>query len=90
MRVFVKQRNDLKFSKDYARNVYSRIRTNLRQEYQLESTDVIDLIKNKDLVNINFAGEIYILHTILVKNIIFLIEHDILLLLIIESLCPDN
>ena len=90
MRVFVKQRNELKFTKDYARNIYSRIRTNLRQEYNLESTDVIDLIKNKDLVNINFNGEIYILHTVLVKNIIFLIEHDTLLILTIEALCPDN
>jgi hypothetical protein len=89
MRVFVKLR-DMQYSRDYARNVYSRIRTNLKQEYNLENTDVIDLIKNEEILNINFNGEIHIPYTTLVKNIILLIEHDYMLLSIIDTICPSN
>ena len=90
MRIFIKQRNELKYSRDYARNIYSRIRTNLKQEYGLYSMDIIDLLKNDNIVNIKFGDQICIPRTILAKNITVLVEHDALLILLINKLCPIN
>ena len=87
MRTFVKQRdNSIKYSRDYARNTYSRIRTNLRKDYKLTSVEVVDLIRNQQLLNICFNGEVCIPDTTLVKNIILPINHDILLTLLIDRL----
>ena len=80
MRVFIKQRDPLqKFNKDFARNVYSRIRTNMRKTYKLDYYEPIDIIKDKDLLNISYNENIYIPDTLLKKNLIFNIENDILL-----------
>ena len=83
MRVFVKLRNKT-FTRDYARNVYSRIRTSIKMEYGHNYSDVISLIKNNELVQINFGGEIMIPNTILAKNIIIPVSHDKFLLSIID------
>ena len=85
MRVFVKQR-EINFSRDYARNIYSRVRTSLRKEYGHNNTNVIDLIKNDELVKINFDGEILIPNTTLEKNIMYPIEHDSFLMSIIDAI----
>lgn len=85
MRVFIKQRNgNARYSRSYLRNVHSRIRTNLKKEYNLISVEAIDLIKNDDLLNIVFNGEICIPNTSLAKNIILAIHPDALLISIIN------
>ena len=83
LRVFFKLR-DVKFSRDVARNVYSRIRTSLKKEYGHNYADVIDLIKKDDLVNINFNGDIVIPNTTLVSNTMYQINHDKFLLSILD------
>ena len=85
MRVFVKLR-EINYSRDYARNVYSRIRTSLKKEYGYDYTDAIDLIKNKEMLNINYNGEILIPNTTLVSNIIYPVCHDEFIISIIESI----
>ena len=85
MRIFIKQR-EIIFTRDYARNVYSRIRTNLRKEYGHNYNDVVDLIKTDSLINIRFNDEILIPNTTLVSNIIYPTVHDDFLLSIIDSI----
>ena len=83
LRVFVKSRK-IKFTRDFARNVYSRIRTNLKFEYNIDHVDAIQIIKNKELVNIEYKGQINIPNTVLKKNIIQEIDNDKFLLSIID------
>ena len=89
LRVFVRLR-ETNFSRDYARNVYSRVRTSLRKEYGHDYIDVIDLIKNNDLVNINYGSERLIPNTILASNIMYPIEQDNFLLTVINSIAQAN
>ena len=80
MRVFIKQRDPLqKFNKDFARNVYSRIRTNMKKTYNLEYYEPIDIIRKKELLDNSHKGNIYIPDTFLEKNLIFKIQKDKLL-----------
>jgi hypothetical protein len=91
MRVFIKHRSpELKYNRDYARNVYSRIRTNLKNDYNLFATDMIDLIKNPKILNIQFNDNIYLVDTVLVKNILLAVNHDYLLLSILDNLFHNN
>ena len=85
MRVFVKLR-EMNFSRDYARNIYSRIRTSLKKEYGHNYNDAVDLIKNEELVNINFDGEILIPNTTLVSNMIFPTANDYFLMSLIDTI----
>ncbi len=89
MRVFFKQREDNKYSKDYARNVYSRIRTSLKQELNMDSFDAIDVIKNHRLLRIKYNGNIFIPNTLLVEDIVLPVKHDLFLLSIIEAIHPN-
>ena len=85
MRVFIKLRKKT-FTRDYARNVFSRIRTNLKMEYGQNYTDAISLIKDKEIVQINFDSEILIPNTTLGKNMIFPVKNDNFLISIIDSI----
>ena len=88
MRIFVKRREDGNYTKDYSRNVYSRIRTNLKQEFNLDNFDAIDLIKDDELLKIRYENNICIPNTLLFEDIILLIDHDQLLVSVIDSICP--
>ena len=90
MRIFIKQRDNSLYTRDYARNVYSRIRTNLKQDYNLTSIDFIDLLKNPKLLKINFNGHIYLIDTLLIKNIFLKINPDVFLILVIQALHVNN
>ncbi|MCX8514065.1 MAG: hypothetical protein ORN24_00690, partial [Burkholderiales bacterium] len=86
MRLFIKQRDpNALFSRDYARNAYSRIRTNLRKDYNLEYFDPIDLIRDKTKLNINQNGNLCIPDTILENNLFLEIEHDTFLISLLNS-----
>jgi hypothetical protein len=81
MRLFIKQRDpDALYNRDYARNAYSRIRTNLRKDYNLEYFDPIDLIRDKTTLNINQNGNLCIPDTVLQNNLLLEIEHDAFLI----------
>lgn len=88
MRIFVKRREDGSYTKDYSRNVYSRIRTNLKQEFNLDNFDAIDLIKDDALLNIQYKNNICVPNTLLLEDIILSVEHDQLLVAVIDSICP--
>ena len=85
MRVFMQLR-DMHYSRDYSRNISSRIRTSLKKDYGHAHSYAIDIIKDQSLVNINFDGEIMIPNTILSNNIINPINHDNFLVYIINTL----
>ena len=85
MRVFMQLR-DMNYSRDYSRNINSRIRTSLKKDYGHNHSDAIDVIKNQSLLNINFDGEILIPNTVLANNIIIPISHDYFLVSILKAL----
>ena len=89
MRVFVKLR-DINYTRDYARNIYSRVRTSLKKEYGYNYTDAIDLIKDNELVKINFDGDILIPNTTLDTNMMYPIAHDTFLLSIIDFMSLNS
>lgn len=86
MRIFTRQRKTNYYSRDYARNSYSRIRTNLKHEYNLECFEAIDLIKNDSLLRINFNGEICMPHIELLNTVLFPVNHDSFLLHLINQM----
>lgn len=85
MRVFMQLR-DMNYSRDYSRNINSRIRTSLKKDYGHNHSDAIDVIKNQSLLNIDFDGEILIPNTVLANNIIIPISHDYFLVSILKAL----
>lgn len=87
LRTFIQLRKPNNFTRDYARNVHSRIRNNLKHEYNLSSVDTIDLITDNKLLNIRFDDELCIPYTSLISSHIYLINHDELLTSIITSTC---
>ncbi len=90
MQAFAIKRKTNYYSRDYARNIYSRIKTDLKNEYNLEYVDAIDLIHNNDLLNIVFDDEVSLANTELVHNLIFSNEYpDGLLNTIIEAMPVD-
>ncbi|MBP9743046.1 MAG: hypothetical protein KBD37_06800 [Burkholderiales bacterium] len=84
LRSFIPMRKPNSYSRDYARNVYSSIKNNLKNEYNLTCVDVIDLIKDNKLLEINFNGGICMPNTRLTKNLIFAINQDWLLISVIN------
>lgn len=66
------------------------IRTNLKQEYNLDCMDVIDLIHNDNLISITVGEEMCIPNTEVTKNIILKANHDALLELFINSRVGDK
>ncbi|MBP9742264.1 MAG: hypothetical protein KBD37_02800 [Burkholderiales bacterium] len=78
------------YSRDYARNIYSRIKTNLKQEYNQEYVDVIDLIHDNELLNIILEDEVSILNTELTKNLMLRNNHSDILLDSIIDIMPIN
>lgn len=79
------------YSRDYARNIYSRIKTNLEKEYDQDHVDVIDLIDNNErLLNIVLDDEVSIPHTELTKNIMVNNEFSDILLDSIINAIPVN
>ncbi len=88
MNLFVRQRSNEKCTKDYIRNVYSRLKTNLRKDYNLEGMDVIDTLFNDDFLNIRDGDNIYIPKTYLISDVISVINNDALLDSFINNLSP--
>ena len=84
MRVFITL-GELNYSRDYTRNVYNSIQTNLKTEYEIDNIDIADLFRTDNIVNIKFNDEIHIPYTTLVRNMVAPIEHDSFLLSIINS-----
>ena len=89
MHLFIKQRNGNKCTKDYSRNVYSRLRTNLKKEFKLDDINVAEFIKNEELMMINYNDNIQIPNTAIVKNIVQVVSHDQLLLSVIDAVQPS-
>ena len=61
---------------------------NLKQEFNLDNFDAIDLIKDDELLKIRYENNICIPNTLLFEDIILLIDHDQLLVSVIDSICP--
>lgn len=88
MHLFVKQRDEDKFTKDYARNIYSRLRTNLKKEFEIENVDMMTIIQNEELLKIKANGEIFIPRVQLKKDMLCQIESDSFLDNLINGLHP--
>lgn len=88
MNLFIKQRGGEKCTKDYTRNIYSRLRTNLRKEFQLENIEMMDIIQDDQLLNIKIKDEIQIPKTMLKKNIATRINNDKFLDMVINTAYP--
>jgi hypothetical protein len=79
MHLFVKKDTDKIISKDYSRNVLSRLQTSLRKEIGLNNVEIIDLIKDDELLIIKQKNQICISNTVLHEDMIFFVEGDKLL-----------
>lgn len=91
MRVFIRQRSGTaKYSRCYFRNTQSRIKTNLKKEYNLNYVEIMDLIKNDKLLNISFNGELCMPNTLLIQDVILSVNHDVLLNSIIEVMTGEG
>lgn len=86
MHLFVKQRHDDKLTKDYQRNVYSRVRTSLKKDFNLDAVDIADLVKNDKFVTLKYGDDIHIPNTTITKNISQPVPHDKLLLSVMDSM----
>lgn len=88
MSLFIKQRDGEKFTKDYTRNIYSRLRTNLRKEFQLENIEMLDIIQDDQLLSIKINDEIQIPKTMLKNSIAARINNDTFLDMVINTAHP--
>lgn len=84
MRLFVKKRS-FHYSKDFGRDVYSRLRTNIRKDLGLISHDPHEILYNNNLLNFKHDGQIYIPDTTVVSDICLKIEPDHLLNMVISN-----
>lgn len=79
MHLFVKKDSDNIASKDYARNVLSRLQTAMRQELGQQHLDLVDLIKDENLLLFKHKNHIYIPKTALREDMVFPVSSDNLL-----------
>ncbi|MFN7093941.1 MAG: hypothetical protein ACK4M7_01120 [Burkholderiales bacterium] len=87
LHIFVNKRKDNAYTKDYSRNVYSRLKTTLRKEYGLIDADLYDIIKHEKLLNFRYNSEIYIPNTAVYEDVVMPIKGDKFLNYIMNLIC---
>lgn len=88
MHLFIRQRNGEKFTKDYSRNIYSRLRTNLRKDFNLENVELADVISDDQLLSIKDGNDIQIPRTAVIESIASFIDNDNFLLQCMNAVQP--
>ena len=88
MHFFVRHRNEKSFTKDYSRNIYSRIRTNLKQDFNIDNTEIIEILHDDKLLNIKHEDNIHIPKTAVNTSVANFIENDTFLINVINAVLP--
>jgi hypothetical protein len=79
MRLFIKRRDQEKYSKDFAGNACSRLRTSIRRDLGLKYVDVDEIINDDKLLNFKYKDQICLLYTALKSEMVILAKPDQLL-----------
>jgi hypothetical protein len=80
LKLFNNKRGENIFSKDYNRDMVSRIRHYIKRRKDfMAHIDVIDILKDDSLINLEYNNELFIPHSILNEDIILTINEDKLL-----------
>lgn len=85
LRNFINRKNNDVINKDYARNVYSRLKTSIREETGISNMLVSDILKNEQLLNLTSPQNLCIANTQLTKNQLFLEYNDEILDLLLNK-----
>ncbi len=75
LRIFTPKKQEA-YSKDYTRNICSRLITNVKREIGISISNPIEVIKNEDLLNFRYKGEICIPNTSTINDLIIPVETD--------------
>jgi hypothetical protein len=92
LKIFNNKRGKNVFSKDYNRDMISRIRHSIRRNKGLEMhIDVCDILKDNMLINLKYDNELFIPHSVLEEDIVLVANKDMLLEDILDiSVHRDN
>lgn len=69
-RIFCNRKDNDRISKDYSRNVYSRLKTSINEEFHVKNMTIFDLMKNSEFINLKNDDDILLKKTQLKDNII--------------------
>lgn len=75
-RAFVSKSNDDLFTKDYAQNIFSRLRTAIKHEFKYPSADINEFVQSEEPCVIKYHGEICVPNTTLKQGLIFRVRSD--------------
>ena len=86
MHLFIKTKNDDKYSKDYARNLYVNLRNSLKHDYAIDNTDIFDILQDSEKLPIRYEGNIQIPKTTISQSVAFQVNPDNFLTSLIDAL----
>lgn len=86
MHLFIKTKNDDKYSKDSARNLYVNLRNSLKHDDNLDSCSIFDVLQDDKKLPINHNGNIQIPKTTISQSIAFQVKPDKFLTNLIDAL----
>jgi hypothetical protein len=69
-RIFCNRKDNEYISKDYSRNIYSRLKTSINEEFNLKNMTIFDLMKSSEFINIKNDEDILLKKTKIKNNII--------------------
>jgi hypothetical protein len=80
LKIFNNKRGENVFSKDYNRDMISRIRHSLKRKNGLKAhVDVGEILKDNMLINLKYNNELFIPHSVLDEDIVLVADKDMLL-----------
>ena len=85
-RIFVNRKNNNEVSKDYSRNIYSRLKTSIKEETGMSNMHVADIMRQNSLLNCSNSNGITMKHTKTTENILIPEFNDNLLNMFLDNL----
>ena len=89
-RIFCNRKDNNHISKDYSRNIYSRLKTSVNEEFNLKNMTIFDLMKNSNFVNLKNDDDILLKKTQIKNNIIINDYQDKTLEIILDQYYSIN
>jgi hypothetical protein len=85
-RIFCNRRDNDTISKDYSRNVYSRLKTSINEEFNLKNMSLFELMQySKELIKFNNTDQVSLKKTNLKEPIVIKNYQDTMLDIILEQ-----
>jgi hypothetical protein len=80
LKIFNNKRGENHFSKDYNRDMLSRIRHSIKKDHGLKKhVEVSDILKDNLLINLRYNNELFIPYSVLKEDIVLSADKDMLL-----------